>query len=61
VVVGLAVWWGLNRTRRGKIVLAAPSPAGGYEALAVVQSNFSSNLRLGSQEGIPVEAVAVNS
>ncbi|MBL8450198.1 MAG: folate-binding protein YgfZ [Dechloromonas sp.] len=45
----------------GKIVLAAPSPAGGYEALAVVQSNFSSNLRLGSQEGIPVEAVAVNS
>ena len=22
VVVGLAVWWGLNRTRRGKIVLA---------------------------------------
>jgi folate-binding protein YgfZ len=45
----------------GKIVLAAPSPDGGYEALAVVQSNFSSNLRLGSLEGIPVEAVAVNS
>ena len=44
----------------GKIVSGAPSPAGGFEALAVVQSNFASNLHLGSREGPKIEAVAVN-
>ncbi len=44
----------------GKIVSCAPSPTGGYEALAVVQSNFASNLHLGSREGPWVEALAVN-
>jgi tRNA-modifying protein YgfZ len=44
----------------GKIVSVAPSPAGGYEALAVVQSNFAGNLHLGSREGPKIEAVAVN-
>jgi hypothetical protein len=44
----------------GMIVSGAPSPAGGYEALAVVQSNFAGNLRLGSREGPKIEAVAVN-
>ena len=38
----------------------APSPAGGFEALAVVQSNFAGNVRLGSLEGPEVEAAAVN-
>ena len=44
----------------GKIVSSAPSPAGGFEALAVVQSSAASNLRLGSHEGPKIEAVAVN-
>jgi len=44
----------------GKIVSGAPSPAGGYEALAVVQSNFAGNLHLGSRDGPKIEAVAVN-
>lgn len=44
----------------GKIVSGAPSPAGGYEALAVVQSNFAGNLHLGSSDGPKIEAVAVN-
>jgi folate-binding protein YgfZ len=44
----------------GKIVSGAPSPAGGYEALAVVQSNFAANLHLGSSDGPRLEAVAVN-
>ena len=44
----------------GMIVSGAPSPAGGYEALAVVQSNFAGNLHLGSREGPKIEAVAVN-
>jgi folate-binding protein YgfZ len=44
----------------GKIVSGAPSPNGGYEALAVVQSNFAGNLHLGSREGPKIEAVAVN-
>ncbi|MGV0950423.1 MAG: YgfZ/GcvT domain-containing protein [Azonexus sp.] len=44
----------------GKIVSGAPSPTGGYEALAVVQSNFAGNLHLGSREGPKIEAVAVN-
>lgn len=44
----------------GMVMTAAPSPAGGYEALAVVQSNFSTNVRLGSLDGPQVEAAAVN-
>ena len=44
----------------GMIVSAAPSPAGGFEALAVVQSNFAASLHLGSREGPRLEAVAVN-
>lgn len=44
----------------GKIVTAAPSPVGGFEALAVVQYNFAATLHLGSRDGPRVEAVAVN-
>ncbi len=44
----------------GMVMSAAPSPTGGYSALAVVQSNFAGNLRLGSREGAVVEASAVN-
>jgi hypothetical protein len=44
----------------GKVVSGAPSPAGGYEALAVVQANFAGNLHLGSRDGPKIEAVAVN-
>jgi tRNA-modifying protein YgfZ len=44
----------------GKIMSAAPSPTGGYVALAVVQSNFAENLRLASREGPVVTAAAVN-
>lgn len=44
----------------GMVMTASPSPAGGYEALAVVQSNYSGNVRLGSLEGPTVTAVAVN-
>lgn len=44
----------------GMVMTAAPSPAGGYEALAVVQSNFSTNVHLGSREGTQVQAAAVN-
>lgn len=44
----------------GKIMTAAPSPTGGYVALAVVQSNFADNLRLGSRDGAVVTAAAVN-
>ncbi len=44
----------------GMVMTAAPSPAGGFEALAVVQSNYAENLRLGSLDGPPVKAVAVN-
>ena len=44
----------------GMVMTAAPSPNGGYEALAVVQSNFASSLHLGSREGPKVESVAVN-
>lgn len=44
----------------GMVMTAAPSPAGGYEALAVVQSNFSNNVHLGSREGPQVQASAVN-
>ena len=44
----------------GKIVTGAPSPAGGFEALAVVQSNFAENVRLGGRDGPPVQATAIN-
>ncbi|MDE2441611.1 MAG: folate-binding protein YgfZ [Betaproteobacteria bacterium] len=44
----------------GMVMTAAPSPAGGYEALAVVQSNFSGNVRLGALDGPKVTAAAVN-
>ncbi len=44
----------------GMVMTAAASPTGGYEALAVVQSNFSGNVRLGSLEGPQVQATAVN-
>jgi tRNA-modifying protein YgfZ len=44
----------------GMVMTVAPSPAGGFEALAVVQSNFAGNVRLGSLEGPSVQAVAVN-
>lgn len=44
----------------GMVVSAAPSPTGGFVALAVVQSNFAANLHLASREGPLVEAVAVN-
>jgi folate-binding protein YgfZ len=44
----------------GMVMTVAPSPAGGYEALAVVQSNFADNVRLGSLEGPQVQTAAVN-
>jgi len=44
----------------GQVMSAAPAPDGGFAALAVVQSNFAANLRLGSREGPEVQAVAVN-
>jgi tRNA-modifying protein YgfZ len=44
----------------GMVMTVAPSPAGGYEALAVIQSNFAGNVRVGSLEGPQVEAAAVN-
>lgn len=44
----------------GMVMTAAASPAGGYAALAVVQSNYSDNVRLGSLEGPAIKAAAVN-
>jgi len=44
----------------GKVLTVAPSPDGGYEALAVVQSNFAENIHLGSGDGPQVQATAVN-
>ena len=44
----------------GMVISSAPSPAGGFEALAVVQSNFADNVHLISREGPKVQAVAVN-
>lgn len=44
----------------GMVMTVAPSPAGGFEALAVIQSNFAGNVRVGSLEGPKVEAAAVN-
>jgi folate-binding protein YgfZ len=44
----------------GMVMTAAPSPAGGYEALAVVQSDFSTDVHLGAGDGPQVQAAAVN-
>lgn len=44
----------------GKVVTAAPSPAGGFEALAVLQSNFAEDVHVGAMNGPRVEATAVN-
>ncbi len=44
----------------GKVVSAAPSPSGGYEALAVVQSNYADDVHLDSREGPLLQASAVN-
>jgi folate-binding protein YgfZ len=44
----------------GKIVSAAPSPTGGYAALAVIQSNFAGNVELGARGGPKIVATAVN-
>ena len=44
----------------GMVVSSAASPDGGFDALAVVQSNFAANLHLESREGPLVEALAVN-
>ncbi len=44
----------------GKIVSGAPSPKGGYTALAVIQSNFAASARLGAADGSAVAAAAVN-
>ena len=35
----------------GKVMTAAPAPAGGYTALAVVQSNHADTLHLGARDG----------
>lgn len=45
----------------GMVVTAAPSPQGGFVALAVVQANFSHSLRAGTLDGSPVSATPVNS
>ncbi|NTV71925.1 MAG: folate-binding protein YgfZ [Azonexaceae bacterium] len=44
----------------GMVMTVAPSPTGGFEALAVIQSNFAGNVRLGSLEGPSIQAAAVN-
>ena len=44
----------------GMVMTAAPSPAGGYEGLAVVQSNYAGNIQLGALGGPEVKASAVN-
>lgn len=44
----------------GKVMTAAPSPTGGHVALAVVQEACAGNLLLGSRDGTPVHASAVN-
>jgi tRNA-modifying protein YgfZ len=44
----------------GRIVIAAPSPGGGYEALAVVQSNFAHDLHLGDRSGPLLAATALH-
>lgn len=44
----------------GKVMTAAPSAQGGFEALAVIQSNFAGNVHLASREGPSIQATAVN-
>ena len=44
----------------GKIVSAAPSPNGGFEALAVIQSNFAGNVELGARGGPKIQTSPVN-
>lgn len=44
----------------GMVMTTAPTLGGAYIALAVVQSNFSENVHLGSREGPQVQALAVN-
>lgn len=44
----------------GMVMTAAPSPVGGWTGLAVVQSNFAANVRLGALDGPEVQAAAVN-
>ncbi|MGE5386542.1 MAG: YgfZ/GcvT domain-containing protein [Betaproteobacteria bacterium] len=44
----------------GKIVTGAPSPRGGFAALAVIQSNFAASARLGAIDGPQITASAVN-
>jgi folate-binding protein YgfZ len=44
----------------GMVMSAAPSPSGGYVALAVIQSNFAHNVHLESREGPAVQTATVN-
>lgn len=44
----------------GMVMSAAPSPSGGYIALAVIQSNFAHNVHLESREGPAVQTATVN-
>lgn len=44
----------------GMVMSAAPSPNGGFEALAVIQSEHAGNAHLGNREGPLVQATAVN-
>ena len=44
----------------GMVMTSAPSPAGDYVALAVIQSNFAHNVHLESREGPVVHTAAVN-
>ncbi|MGE5470574.1 MAG: YgfZ/GcvT domain-containing protein [Bacteroidota bacterium] len=44
----------------GMVMSAAPCPTGGFAGLAVVQSNFASDVRLESREGPAVQVTPVN-
>jgi len=44
----------------GSVMSVAPAPEGGYVGLAVIQSNFAGNVRLGALDGAALETVAVN-
>ena len=44
----------------GMVMSTAPSPSGGYVALAVIQSNFAHNVHLESREGPVVQTATVN-
>jgi len=44
----------------GKVVSVAPSPAGGFVGLAVIQSNFAEDVRLESREGPAIQVSAVH-